>query len=93
MNARSKRVCPQLTSGIAQLGLTEEQIKALFNDPTSINKPDFDLGDDAKRAIVQGYAQGFQKVFLMAAGLCAFSSLVSLIVSIAVNLRVCKFFV
>lgn len=55
-----------LRTEIRGLGLTEDQISALVDDPTIINDPSkIDMSEEAKRVVIAGYTKGFRAVFFM----------------------------
>jgi hypothetical protein len=55
-----------LRSNISQLGLSPDQIAALINDPTIINRPaELSLDAQGKAAVIAAYTKGFHNVFYL----------------------------
>lgn len=55
-----------LRTAIRPLGLSTDQIEALINDPTIINRPaQLSLDAHAKSVVIAGYTKGFRGVFYL----------------------------
>ena len=78
----------QLRVSIKPLGLSENIISLLENDPTIINDPSrLTLTPHQKAVIIQGYTKGFHSVFYLTAACCtvAFLSALFLIDQLELN--------
>ncbi|EIN07711.1 MFS general substrate transporter [Punctularia strigosozonata HHB-11173 SS5] len=71
----------ELKGAIRPLGLSSQQISQITNDPTIIHDSSFNLTNEQRRTVIDGYAKGFKNVFYltMACVLMAFISSVLLI--------------